>query len=315
MSEMSINFADKKWIAWVVLAVLYAIALGMLYQKKNAAPTRVPLVDHRQIRPGSDKTPGRTAAPRSGMAWRPVPALKVSPIVEPGTSKGDCITIDVRNDPDDAVYPTSLIIDPAHSLAPVASGQPGQQADADHDHAEAQIAGEAIANGQALARPARDHGEYVEYVVRQGDTLWSIVEKSYNLLNQQEVKRMVKKVIDANPWLKQNPNLMSAGKVLLLPVPRKKSAVDTPSRSVPYHTQPWRAAAESVPASVGKTKNGGAQVRIHEVCQGDTLYSLAEKYYHDQSKWRWIYQANNHINPNSLACGTRLQIPLYRGDN
>jgi len=56
------------------------------------------------------------------------------------------------------------------------------------------------------------------------------------------------------------------------------------------------------PASAGRT---------HTVVKGDTLFSLAQKYYGSRSKWRDIYAANRDKLPseNSLRLGMELTIP------
>ena len=54
-----------------------------------------------------------------------------------------------------------------------------------------------------------------------------------------------------------------------------------------------------------------AAVRYHVVAKKDTLYSLARKYYGDQSRWKDIYKANRDkiANPNLIYVGQRLVIP------
>lgn len=65
---------------------------------------------------------------------------------------------------------------------------------------------------------------------------------------------------------------------------------------------------EPLNPSSGYSSGGG---NIHTVAKGDTLYSLARRYYRSDSRWRDIYNANrNKINnPNTLPLGTRLVIP------
>ena len=47
------------------------------------------------------------------------------------------------------------------------------------------------------------------------------------------------------------------------------------------------------------------------VVKGDTLFSLAQKYYANRSKWRDIYAANRDVLPseNALRPGMQLKIP------
>lgn len=58
------------------------------------------------------------------------------------------------------------------------------------------------------------------------------------------------------------------------------------------------------PAAAGSFKR-------HVVAKGDTLFSLAQRYYGNRSRWRDIYAANRNILPNesSLAIGMELKIP------
>ena len=54
-----------------------------------------------------------------------------------------------------------------------------------------------------------------------------------------------------------------------------------------------------------------ARPRMHVVQKGDTLYSLAVRYYNDRSAWNRIYQANKAALPNKdqLRIGQSLVIP------
>lgn len=51
--------------------------------------------------------------------------------------------------------------------------------------------------------------------------------------------------------------------------------------------------------------------RRHLVTKGDTLFSLAQRYYGNRSRWRDIYAANRDVLPseNSLRIGMELKIP------
>ncbi len=57
--------------------------------------------------------------------------------------------------------------------------------------------------------------------------------------------------------------------------------------------------------------NISASSRTHVVAKGDSLYSLARRYYSDQARWKTIYEANRDIisNPDALSVGQRLAIP------
>ncbi len=56
----------------------------------------------------------------------------------------------------------------------------------------------------------------------------------------------------------------------------------------------------------------GSEGRTYVVQKGDTLYSIARKFYNgDQSRWRVIYEANRSRlrGPDQLAVGMKLIIP------
>jgi len=69
------------------------------------------------------------------------------------------------------------------------------------------------------------------------------------------------------------------------------------------------------PKSSGKTAKSAAAPatagRTHVVAKGDTLSSIARKYYGDSSKWKTIFNANRNriADPNRLTVGTKLIIP------
>jgi LysM repeat protein len=295
------KFADKKVIAGLVLLVLYTIAIWKLYQKYNALPSP----EQRTETEAGKLLQGRAGSRKAhGLKRQRLQELP-SALTEAKSGKGDSCIDDASSAPDDAVHLVAMPINKSGE-----SGTPPEPPARTDSQA-------ALGNSHEGGMPAQDFvncGEYEEYVVRTGDTLWSIVEKMYNIMEPQEIKRTIQKVIEANPWLKTNPDRMSVGKVLLLPVPRKKSALEV----LPIeHKLPIRRndpTKHPLVAGFTDSKEKPTCTQIHEVNPGETLYSLAQKYYHDRTKWLWIYQANLHINPNSLACGTRLQIPLYRGD-
>ncbi len=75
------------------------------------------------------------------------------------------------------------------------------------------------------------------------------------------------------------------------------------SRPTPPSVQPGR----SVPTKPTPPAGG----RVHTVTKGDTLFSIAQKYYGSRGRWRDIYSANRDQLPseNSLRLGMQLKIP------
>lgn len=55
--------------------------------------------------------------------------------------------------------------------------------------------------------------------------------------------------------------------------------------------------------------------RLHTVAAGDTLFSLADRYYNDRSKFVVLYQANQEqlATPDRLPPGTVLVVPEIGG--
>ncbi len=80
--------------------------------------------------------------------------------------------------------------------------------------------------------------------------------------------------------------------------PVSLAPAENPAAFVP--AQPTRPATQ--PAAAG---------RRHVVAKGDTLFSLAQKYYGNRSRWRDIYAANRNVMPNenALRLGMELTIP------
>lgn len=91
----------------------------------------------------------------------------------------------------------------------------------------------------------------------------------------------------------------------------ESAAEDSPIMMAPLSTRP--AIAESTAAAPEKSAIPPAPptVRRHTVARGDTLFSLAQQYYGNRSKWREIYEANRAQMPdeNSLKLGMQLVIP------
>ena len=95
---------------------------------------------------------------------------------------------------------------------------------------------------------------------------------------------------------------MAIAGVLVTAAPQAHAAVKAPVK----------AAAVTEQARTDALVRPAAQpTRTYTVRSGDTLSSIAERYYHNASRWQWIYQANRSKihNPNSIYVGERLTIP------
>lgn len=107
--------------------------------------------------------------------------------------------------------------------------------------------------------------------------------------------------------------------IVLAVVMRPSQSAQEPQQAAPL-AKPTVAAAAIVPLptvvppsqTAAPTASAGASgARIHEVVQGDTLSSIAKKYYNDASKWNKILDANRDIlkNADTLKLGQKLKIP------
>jgi phage tail protein X len=97
-----------------------------------------------------------------------------------------------------------------------------------------------------------------------------------------------------------------AAPVAVAPVPTPPPARTTPPPPVAAPTGPAAAAATPTP-----TPPPAGSFRRHVVARGDTLSSLAYRYYGNRSRWREIYAANRDVMPNegALQVGMELRIP------
>lgn len=96
----------------------------------------------------------------------------------------------------------------------------------------------------------------------------------------------------------------SSAVVPVRPVPVE--TVATPSAVV---QQPVRQVPVTPPQPPPVQQSAG--MKRHTVIKGDTLYSLAQRYYGDRARWRDIYSANRDVMPseNALSIGMELKIP------
>ncbi|HEY1791352.1 MAG TPA: LysM peptidoglycan-binding domain-containing protein [Opitutaceae bacterium] len=92
--------------------------------------------------------------------------------------------------------------------------------------------------------------------------------------------------------------------------PISSAPPDTAPPASPISEAPDEGAAPAAPAPRGAPKASAA--RHHTVVRGDTLFSLAQKYYGNRSRWRDIFAANRAVLPSEnspLRIGMDLRIP------
>jgi nucleoid-associated protein YgaU len=92
-----------------------------------------------------------------------------------------------------------------------------------------------------------------------------------------------------------------------------QAAATAATSANPAPTPGYRAVSGPVPARTAiRTGSVAAQgQRRHTVVEGETLFSLAQHYYHDEKKFVDIYRVNQEVvqTPDRLAPGTVLVIP------
>lgn len=89
------------------------------------------------------------------------------------------------------------------------------------------------------------------------------------------------------------------------------SLAPEPAATTPSPVQATPAPAQPIRAQPTKPGAASTTARRHVVVKGDTLFSLAQKYYGNRSRWRDIYAANRDVLPseNSLQLGMEIKIP------
>jgi 5'-nucleotidase len=80
----------------------------------------------------------------------------------------------------------------------------------------------------------------------------------------------------------------------------------TESSTGSAYQSPTLASAGTTPAHSATASSGGAT--MHTVAKGETLYSIARKYYNDGKRWKDIAKANS-VTPEKLKVGQELVIP------
>jgi len=115
---------------------------------------------------------------------------------------------------------------------------------------------------------------------------------------------------------KAAPAMAIAG--VLIAAPHAHSAVKVPARATTMVEQvhiaskfPARAAGTVDRASTDALVRHHEQARSYTVQPGDTLSSIAQRYYGNPADWQWLYQANRSVvqDPNVIYPGEVLNVP------
>jgi collagen type I/II/III/V/XI/XXIV/XXVII alpha len=132
------------------------------------------------------------------------------------------------------------------------------------------------------------------HTVASGETLSSIAKR---YLGSENAWRAIAK---ANPTV--DPTAMKIGTKLKIPARESGSTASSGGSSGSTTTT----ASRSAPAT------GGASGDMHTVASGDTLASIARRYYGNSKYWQRIYDANRNLigsDPAALKIGQKLSLP------
>lgn len=97
--------------------------------------------------------------------------------------------------------------------------------------------------------------------------------------------------------------------------PERVSATSVGRPGVPAPPPPYRGVSRGLRAKTAiRTEPALVEGQRHVVTEGETLFSLAQRYYQDEKKFVEIYRVNQQVlpNPDRLPPGTVLIIPKLR---
>ena len=151
-----------------------------------------------------------------------------------------------------------------------------------------------IDDGAVMTQKSTENATENRYVVSEGETLWSIAEKSYN---------------DGFKWgeiAKANnitdPAALEKGARLV--IPKLTTAQQPTSSTIDTSTQqaPIAQTQEQLP---GAKITGNTYTTVH----GDFLWEIAVRAYGDGYRWVEIARVNNITNPDLIFSGNELTLP------
>jgi nucleoid-associated protein YgaU len=136
------------------------------------------------------------------------------------------------------------------------------------------------------------------HTVASGETLSSIAKR---YLGSENAWRTIAK---ANPTV--DPTAMKIGTKLKIPARESGSAGTVASSSG------GSSGGSATTAARTTSSTSGASGDLHTVASGDTLASIARRYYGNSKYWQRIYDANRSVigsDPAALKIGQKLSLP------
>jgi nucleoid-associated protein YgaU len=126
------------------------------------------------------------------------------------------------------------------------------------------------------------------YIVKEGETLWGIAEKTYKSgYNWVDIAR-------ANKL--SNPDSLATGMKLVLPKAEQKNATDEPE---------WTGINSNNNVSQVEKITGSK----YTIKNGDTLWDISVRAYGDGYQWPKLHSANKLSNPDIILVGSSINIP------
>ncbi|MBI1380693.1 MAG: LysM peptidoglycan-binding domain-containing protein [Planctomycetaceae bacterium] len=255
--------------------------------------------------------PRRTSGESQGSGRGPLPLLSSSvqagnqaaPTAEEGAPAAPVLTNDGDAPTGVAGTPTGQAGNPT-GQAGTPTGQAGNPASARGQGDLDPVAPGAGADGKlrSLAGLQRSptEGRWL-YTWAAGDTWTGVAQRLYGSGAFAEDLRVAND--DASP---------SAGTFVV--VPEQIGGVSRNTSADPRLPRPAPRPAPAVPADVGSApvvSDAGGSFVEHVVQNGETLSSIAERYYGTAARWTRVYDANRDrlANPDRVPVGTRLRIP------
>ena len=151
-----------------------------------------------------------------------------------------------------------------------------------------------IDDGAVMTQKSTENATSNRYVVSEGETLWSIAEKSYN---------------DGFKWgeiAKANnisdPTTLEKGARLVIP---KLAIAQQPTPSTIGASTQQAPVGQLQEQQPGTKITGNTYITVH----GDFLWEIAVRAYGDGYRWVDIARANSITNPDLIFSGNELKLP------
>ena len=146
---------------------------------------------------------------------------------------------------------------------------------------------------QGTTKVATGSSSEQTHVVKKGETMESIAKSYYGAGSKWQL------IAKANPTV--NPDTMRIGTKLRIPASGASAGSETTVAS--------RSGSNTSPGSSATASTASSSGASHVVAKGETLSSIARRYYGDSKYWKSILKANPKVKADSLAVGTKLVIP------